>query len=573
MTTASTPTTSIPQCHPSGRATDFATSGAWHPETFLDLFAAAVTARGDAAAVTDPPNLEAITGAIPRSLTWRELDELADRYAVVLYAQGIRVGDVIAVWLPNTVDLIAIYFAIWRLGATATPMPMSYGSHEVTGVLRASAAGAIVTVTNFGDTSPAATALDIKAAQPLLRSVVVCGTNPPDGTIDATAPATPDETAATRDYVALLPHSLNDRITICWTSGTEAAPKGVPRCHGDWLAVGHGVQDGISVGPDSVVLNPFPLVNMAGFAGSLMPWLIGQAHLVQHQPLDLQVFLGQIQQYAATHTIMPPAILTLLLQREELRKAFDLGSLKCVGSGGAPLPPGVVAAWQNDLGVEVANFFGSNEGVCLMGTFADTPDPLIRAQHLPNYDYRDRTWTARLAAHTHVRLIDVATGTEVTEIGGTGELHITGPTVFAGYLPGTASAEPFDETGALRTGDVFELCGANGEYLRFVDRTKEIIIRGGMNIAPAEVEGLLIDHPGVADVAVVGYDDPVMGEKCCAVVVPTDNPPPTLDDLAAFLRDRGVAGFKIPERLEIVDVIPRNPVGKILRRSIRATLA
>lgn len=318
-----------------------------------------------------------------------------------------------------------------------------------------------------------------------------------------------------------------------------------------------------------MVLNPFPLVNMAGFAGSLMPWLIGQAHLVQHQPLDLKVFLGQIQQYAVTHTVMPPAILTLLLQREELRRAFDLDSLKNVGSGGAPLPPGVVAAWQNDLGVEVTNFFGSNEGVCLMGTFADTPDPLIRAQHLPNYDYRDRSWTARLAAHTHVPLVDVATGAEVTEIGGIGELHISGPTVFAGYLPGTASSEPFDERGALCTGDVFELCGEHGEYLRFVDRSKEIIIRGGMNIAPAEVEGLLIDHPAVTDVAVVGYDDPVMGEKCCAVIVPADELPPTLDELASFLRERGVAGFKIPERLEIVDAIPRNPVGKVLRRDLR----
>ncbi|MGV9709427.1 AMP-binding enzyme [Gordonia sp. NPDC003424] len=90
-----------------------------------------------------------------------------------------------------------------------------------------------------------------------------------------------------------------------------------------------------------------------------------------------------------------------------------------------------------------------------------------------------------------------------------------------------------------------------------------------MNIAPAEVEGLLIDHPAVTDVAVVGYDDPVMGEKCCAVIVPADELPPTLDELASFLRERGVAGFKIPERLEIVDAIPRNPVGKVLRRDLR----
>ncbi|MFW0794310.1 class I adenylate-forming enzyme family protein [Gordonia sp. CPCC 205515] len=568
--TASTPATdtstaTIPHCHPADRATDFASTGAWHPETFLELFDAAVSARGDAAAVTDPANLAAITGVPPRSVSWTQLDDVVDQVSATLYTNGIRAGDVVAVWLPNTVDLIATYLAIWRQGATATPMPMSYGSHEVTGVLRATRAHALMTVTRFGETSPAATALAI--ADPI--TVLTFGPDTPDGAIDA---STSTSTADAREYVAGLEHSLNDRITICWTSGTEAAPKGVPRCHGDWLAVGHGVQDGISVGPDSVVLNPFPLVNMAGFAGSLMPWLIGRAHLVQHQPLDLPVFLSQIQQHAVTHTIMPPAVLTLLLQREELRQTVDLSSLKCVGSGGAPLPPGVVAAWQNDLGVEVTNFFGSNEGVCLMGTFADTPDPFIRAQHLPNYAYRDRDWTARLAAHTRVRLVDVVTGGEVTEIGGVGELHIAGPTVFAGYLEGTATTDPFDEQGALRTGDVFELCGESGEYFRFVDRTKEIIIRGGMNIAPAEVEGLLIDHPAIADVAVVGYDDPVMGEKCCAVVVPAGETPPTLDDLAIFLHERGVADFKIPERLEIVEAIPRNPVGKILRRQLRSTL-
>lgn len=231
-------TVSMPQCHPADRAEDFAASGAWHPETFPDLFAAAVAARGDAGAVTDPPNLLSITGSAPRSLTWAQLDRLVDQYTVALYANGIRAGDVVAVWLPNTVDLIAVYFAIWRLGATATPMPMSYGSHEVATVLRASDACAIVTVTRFGDTTPAATALDIRNAQPSPLSVFTLGADAPAGTIDATAPPMAEaaaaeaqnaEAATARDYVAALPHSLNDRITICWTSGTEAAPKGVPR--------------------------------------------------------------------------------------------------------------------------------------------------------------------------------------------------------------------------------------------------------------------------------------------------------------------------------------------------------
>ncbi|RBO96583.1 class I adenylate-forming enzyme family protein [Nocardia puris] len=554
-------------CHPRDRVDDYLGKGWWHAETMLDLFDDAVERRGDEPAVTDPANLSSLTGATPESVTWRQLNERADDLATTLWRNGIRAGDVVAMWLPNTVTQVAAYFALWRLGVTATPMPMAYGRHELSTVLARSGARAVITVGAFGDSAPA----EVASGGDIL--VFATGTGLPEGVIDLGVRPGADDVGDMREYRSHIRHTVNDRITICWTSGTEAAPKGVPRCHGDWLAVGHGVQDGISVAETSVVLNPFPLVNMAGFAGSLMPWLIGGAHLVQHQPLDLAVFLGQIERYRATHTIMAPAILTLLLQRAELRASVDLSSLRTVGSGGSALPPGVVRAWQDDLGVEVTNFFGSNEGVCLMGTYADTPDPTVRAQHLPNYGYRGREWTARLAAHTEVALVDPRTGERVTTPGGIGELRIAGPTVFAGYLGGTEAADPFDADGMLRSGDVFELCAPDGEYLRFVERSKEIIVRGGMNIAPAEVEGLLIDHPGIADAAVVGYDDPVMGEKCCAVVVPAPGADVTLESVRDFLTGRGVAGFKIPERLELAEALPRNPVGKLLRRRIKESLS
>jgi non-ribosomal peptide synthetase component E (peptide arylation enzyme) len=138
--------------------------------------------------------------------------------------------------------------------------------------------------------------------------------------------------------------------------------------------------------------------------------------------------------------------------------------------------------------------------------------------------------------------------------------------VFAGYLGG---GEPFDADGYYRTGDLFEISGPDNAYLRFVDRAGDVVNRGGMKVAPAEVEALLATHPGVADVAVIGYPDPVLGERVCAVVVPRPGAAVTLDDVVGFLRDQQIASYKLPERLEVVDALPRNPVGKVLKRELR----
>lgn len=562
------------RCHPDHRVHDYLDRQWWSPLTVLDLLDGHVRDRGDTAAITDPANLPELCGIAPEALSWQELDARVDDLAAKLHESGIGAGDVVAVLMPNSVALTATYFALWRLGAIAAPMPASYRRHELTRIVDSAAAVAVVTVNSFGDRAPSEEALSLIGELPTLRTVFTFGPPASGGgrPLDA-APASDQSLEVVRRTYAALPRSVNDCITICWTSGTEAAPKGVPRCHGDWIAVGQAVQDGLETDEASVMLNPFPMVNMAGFATSLLPWLLGGGHLIHHHPLDMAVYLDQLQRFRVTHTSMPPAILTMLLQREDLRAAHDLSALRRVGSGGAPLPPGVVRDWQYSLGVEVLNFFGSNEGVCLLGAPADTPDPLVRAEYLPNYGAPNTSWVTEVAERTSVRLVDLATGEQVTEVGGRGELRLKGPTIFAGYLEGTAASSPFDEDGYLCSGDIFELCGDDGEYLKFVDRSKEIIIRGGMNIAPAEIEGILIDHPSVADVAIVGYHDDVLGEKCCAVVVPTTGDDLALEDLVSFLRAKEVASFKLPERLVTVDQLPRNPVGKLQRRDIRGAVA
>ncbi|MEO6879387.1 MAG: fatty acid--CoA ligase family protein, partial [Mycobacteriaceae bacterium] len=461
------------------------------------------------------------------------------------------------------------------LGIVVSPLPMPYREHELVEMGTQAAFRAHLTLRRFGDRHPAQEARAVQDQLPRLETVIAYG--PPDTASGATegvldlgpTPATDADRAAVRQRRQEDPSDPNDPVTICWTSGTENTPKGVPRCHHDWLAVAWGTTDAPRVVTEDVLLNPFPMVNMAGISGMLLPWLRTGCVLVQHHPFHLPTLLTQIAQEHITYTVAPPALLWMLLHDEALLAATDLSSLTRIGSGSVPLPPAMVRGWQERFGIGVINFFGSNEGVGLLCSPADVADPDERARYFPRYGAPGVTWSTRVAEWVGVRLVDLVTGQDITEPGRPGELRISGPTVFAGYLHGAQRASPFDERGWLRSGDLFEIAGERGEYLRFLDRVTDVVIRGGANIAPAELEGLIGQHPAVSDVAVIGDPDPVLGERVAAVVTLHPGTELTLAELVGFLRGHRVASFKLPERLEVRDVLPRNPVGKILRRGLR----
>lgn len=502
--------------HSAERIARYTAEGWWTGDTIDQLLMTHVAARPDEAAIVDP--LNKADGPI-RRLTWGQLSAEVSRVAGVLHARGIGPGDVVAVQLPNGVDLAVSFLAIIRLGATVTPFPVQYREYELAQLLPLS--GARLLVTGGESRAPS-------------------GTPTLSWPMESSGPAAPQREA-----------DPAERVTICWTSGTEATPKGVPRCHYDWLAVEAVCTAAPALTAGDVILNPFPMVNMAGIGGVFLPWLRVGALLVQHHPFDLPTYLAQLAEENVTYTLAPPALLTMLLDRQvELPS-----SLTRIGSGSAPLPPPMVRGWQERHGISIINFFGSNEGICLLSDPARMPDPEIRARFFP-----------RPAVPVRTKLV-TPDGEEITAPGIPGELRLSGPTVFAGYLPGTATTDPFDEDGYLRTGDLFEIAGEHGQYLRYVDRAKDIIIRGGMNIAPAELEALLAGHPSIAEVAVAGYPDDVLGEKVCAVVVAKGEI--SLESVVAFLRDKGIASYKLPERLELVDALPRNPVGKILKRELK----
>ncbi|GAA3829507.1 class I adenylate-forming enzyme family protein [Sphaerisporangium flaviroseum] len=547
--------------HPAEHVERFTSSGWWTGDTVDGLFRSQVSARPDAVAIIDPLNKPSLMDGPARRLTWGELGDEVDRIAALLLETGVGQGDVVAVQLPNSVELAVTFLAVSRIGAVVTPLPVQYREYELAQVMGLVTVKAFVTAERVGDRGNAEIVRRLEAPAP--PAVLAWG----DPVRDLeSASADPALLAA---HLKGLETDPNDCVTICWTSGTEATPKGVPRCHYDWFAVESNTTAAPSLTGDDVVLNPFPMVNMAGIGGVFLPWLRTGFQMVQHHPFDLPVYLDQITEERVTYTLAPPALLTMLLRKPEMLGRYDISSLTRIGSGSAPLPPWMVKGWQERYGIAVINFFGSNEGIALLSDPVNIPDPVERARFFPRPGVPGGAWPGTLDA-TQVKLVDPSSGEEITEPGRPGELRLSGPTVFAGYLAGTAAEDPFDADGYLVTGDVFEIDGPGGRYLRFVDRAKDMIIRGGMNIAAAELEALLAGHPAIVEVAIVGYPDEVLGEKVCAVVVPRDDI--DLRSVVDFLRDKGIASYKLPERLEIVEDLPRNAVGKILKRELRERL-
>lgn len=557
---------------PASRIAEFKAKGWWGGTTLVDLFLRHVRTRPDAEACVDPPNAEDIVGRPARRLSWADLADLVERYLAVLNRHGIGKDEVVVVQLPNIVDLPAIYLACVRLGVIVSPAPVQYRAHELAHISRRAKAAAIITATRIGKHAHAEMMTKVRDAAPTVRAVFALGA-PCAGCepLDAQLAAIDAHDREAGARAARDAHITADEVvTICWTSGTEAEPKGVPRNHNEWIIMGEAVVDAGDIEAGATLLNPFPMVNMAGLSTSFVSWLLVGGRLVQHQPFDLDLFLRQIREEKVDYTVAPPAVLNILLKNEALLAGIDFKRLRNIGSGSAPLSEWMVDTFYKKYGVQITNFFGSNEGASFPSTYRDVPDPGQRASAFPRFA-PGLHWKSHLHDRLFTRLVDPDTETEIVEAGKSGELRVKGATVFSGYWDAAdINARAFDADGWFRTGDLFELTGDHLQFYRFVGRLKDVIIRGGMNISSDEVEGHLVAHPNIAEAAVIGVPDKDLGERVCAYVVPAAGQTIDLREVNRFLvEERNLAVFKQIERLELIEALPRNPVGKVLKRQLR----
>ena len=546
---------------PADRVADYVARGWWEGRTVDGLFQDSAAAGDDALALIDPPNRAALDGREPERLSWSSLRDRVERTAAGFLGLGLGKDDIVAVQLPNTVDAVVVFLACARLGLIVTPVVMQYREHELGFILDQTRPRAFVTVTRFAGTDHEALARRLAVGRDLTVIVDLAGLN--------------GDPAAVAPYAAAHPTDGAEVLTICWTSGTESRPKGVPRDHNHWLLNARVVAEATGMIAGDTLLNPFPLVNIGSIGGLVLPWLLLRGRLVLHHPFDLAVFLQQIAAEQVTYTIAPPAVLTALLQQPGLIAPGTLSSLRAIGSGSAPLSPWLIDGWLSGHGIQVCNIFGSNEGTSLFSSHVDVPDTTERARYFPRYGAEGIDWPGLTPSVMRTRLADLNTGATITEPGRPGELRIAGGSVFSGYWRAPElTAAAFDEQGFYRTGDLFEIAGDGdlSRFYRFVGRSKEIIVRGGVNISPAELDDLLVGQPLLKEAATVGIPDDRLGERVAVAVVPRDGATPTLADIAAWMDRADVAIFKRPERLVIVDRLPRNAMNKVVRSELRETV-
>lgn len=557
---------------------EYAEQGWWGTETLVDLFLKSAQAAPDAVALVDPPNRSEITLGQPQRLTYIEVERAMNRLAAGLISAGIGRDDVVMVQLPNIVELAVAYLACARIGAIISPLPVQYRALELRQTMTVAQPQAFITTTNFGGFDYLEMVRSLQSEFPTLQRVIALGDNlPPEVLSLQNILTAPYDAVQLQRYIADHPVSANDVLTICWTSGTEAEPKGVPRSHNQWINISYVSVDVCEIQAGYNLLNPFPMTAMAAIAGMLFPWAMTGGKLVMHHPLNLQVFLSQIVSEEIQYTVAPPVLLNMLLLNPPILANVDLSRIKTIGSGSAPLSPWMVTQYEEKYGIHIVNLFGSNEGMSLASGPGEIPDPVERAQYFPRWGVPGFEWKCRVAPSIATKLIDPVTQQVIHESNIAGELAIKSPMVFAGYYRRPDLTQKcFDADGYFYTGDLFEIAGEGDrpDRYRFVGRLKDLIIRGGMKIAPEEIEALIIEHPKVAEVAVVGYPDKRLdAERICVVVTPKKEQAVTLAEIQDFLKAKGMASYKMPKKLWVMDGLPRNPMGKILKRDLKAQLA
>lgn len=557
---------------PAERIADYQARGWWEGITVDSMFRRAVAERGTTLALVDPLNRATLDGCAPERLDWTELDARVDGMAAALIGLGLKRDEVICAQLPNTVDAVILFLAAARLGLIISPVVMQYREHELGHILSLTDARAFITVPAFHGHDYAAMAAGLVETRGGMMLLTIGAAQ--HGT-DLKALAATADRAGVPDWCAANPVDGGEVLTICWTSGTEARPKGVPRDHNHWVLNAKVVAWGTGMLPGDVLLNPFPLVNIASIGGLMLPWLEVRGTMVLHHPFDLGAFLKQIEAERVTYTIAPPAVLTALLKQPQITASVDLSSLRAIGSGSAPLTPWLIEGWAGQHGIEICNIFGSNEGMALMSSPGDVPDRAERAHYFPRFGAEGVEWDSPVSAVMRTRLVDPDSGAIITEPGTPGEMHIAGGTVISGYWRSPElNAASFDGEW-FRTGDLFEIAGegALSRFYRFVGRSKEIIVRGGVNISPAEIDELLVSLPNVREAATVGIPDADLGERIAVAVVVDDGvTAPDIAGVGAHLAAAGVAVFKRPERLVVLPALPRNAMNKVVRADLRAAV-
>ena len=494
-----------------------------------------------------------------RETTYREMIARVDAFAGALTGRGIGVGDVVGLLSPNSSAFAVAFHGILRSGATATTINALFTAKDIAKQLTDSNAKMLVTVTPL-----LAQAKEAAAAVGLADSdlVVLDGEgheiagHPNAADLMKPGLPAPDVNFAPSSHLAVLPYS----------SGTTGNPKGVMLTHRNLVANVAQIRPLHGMVADDVVIAVLPFFHIYGMTVLLNAALHARARLVIMPSFDLTEFLANIANHKCTIAFIAPPV-AVALAKHPLIDDYDLGSLKVVMSGAAPLDADLGQAVADRLGCRVVQGYGMSElsPVSHITPFDAGAHDVNGAAPLSSVG-----WTVSNAAS---KIINPETGDEIgvpTEgLSETGELWFKGPNVMAGYLNNdSATKETIDDDGWLHTGDLAQV-DANG-CVYIVDRLKELIKYKGYQVPPAELEAVLLSHPGIADAAVIGVVDAEGEEVPKAFVVKQAEHELSENEVMEFVAGQ-VAPYKKVRQVEFIETIPKSASGKILRKDLRTT--
>jgi acyl-CoA synthetase (AMP-forming)/AMP-acid ligase II len=494
------------------------------PDSALTPFVLARAGQlGDKPAVIDGPS--------GRELSYAALDEQVRRLGGGLLARGFAKGDTLALLSPNIPEYAVAFHGTTHIGGVVSTINPVYNTEEIAYQLEDSRARILVTV------PPAAEQARAAARRTGVEDVVVIG----EDSFAELLAAEPAEPAADVD-------PARDLAALPYSSGTTGYPKGVMLTHRNLVANLEQTQGAMPVGEDDVIVGVLPFFHIYGMVVILNLGLRHGATIVSMPRFDLEGFLSVIQDRRVTRAYVVPPI-ALALAKHPLVDRYDLSSLELIFSGAAPLGAELEQACAERLGCRVSQGYGMTE-TSPVTHGVPFPDGLVKpgsiGPPLPDVE---------------CRVVGVESGEDV-EPGERGELWVRGPNVMAGYLNNEeATRATIDDDGWLHTGDV-AIVDEDG-YFAIVDRVKELIKYKGFQVAPAELEALLVTHPAVADAAVIPLPDEEAGEIPKAFVVLSGEATP--EDIMGFVAEH-VSTYKQVRRVEVVDEIPKSASGKILRR-------
>lgn len=509
--------------------------------------------------------------------SWAELDRRVDLAAENLILQGIESGEHIGIWSMNCPEWVVAQFAAGRIGSPLVNINPAYRLHELEEALKRADVAVLVVGAPFKSSNfvemVESIAPEVRQAGarpdswrserlPTLRRLVAIGGPPGPGWLswsDLEAEAGDGSSARARaERLVERERAVrpNDVFNIQFTSGTTGLPKGAMLTHRNVLMNSFYIGDRLHYTEADRVCVPVPFYHCFGCVlGTAVCAVYGSAIVVPAASFDPAATLAAIEAEHCTSLYGVPTMFIAQLEHPD-RPNRDLSSLRTGIMSGSPCPLPVMKAVVDTLGIpEITIGYGLTEASPII-TLTSVDDPI---------EVRVGT-VGRPIPGAEVRLVSPATGAVVAE-GEPGEMCVRGHGVMAGYYNDpAATSRAIDSDGWLHAGDL-ALRRPDGNY-RIVGRLKELIIRGGENIHPPEIEEFLMHHPGVAEAAVVGLPDPVYGEAVSAWIVPKASQVPTQDELREYCQGR-IAHFKVPRYIEIVEALPRTVTGKVRKHVLR----